>query len=79
MSRGLGDVSKRQAVDATLDPIGAALANNEKVALLGFGTFAINEKPERTGINPRTKETITIAARKSVKFKQGSELGDKIK
>ncbi len=69
----------REAVDATLDAIGAALANNEKVALLGFGTFAINEKPERTGINPRTKETITIAARKSVKFKQGSELGDKIK
>ena len=69
----------REAVDATLDAIGAALANNEKVALLGFGTFALNEKPERTGINPRTKETITIAARKSVKFKQGSELGDKIK
>lgn len=69
----------RAAVDATLEAVGNALAKNEKVALLGFGTFAVNEKPERTGINPRTKETITIAARKTVKFKQGSELGEKIK
>ncbi|MDE6301017.1 MAG: HU family DNA-binding protein [Muribaculaceae bacterium] len=69
----------RAAVDAALEAIAGALANNDKVALLGFGTFAVNEKPERTGINPRTKESITIAARKSVKFKQGSELAEKIK
>lgn len=69
----------RAAVDAALEAIGAALAKNEKVALLGFGTFSVAEKPERTGINPRTKETITIAARKTIKFKQGSELGEKIK
>ncbi len=69
----------KAAVDAVLSSISEALVNDEKVALLGFGTFAINEKGERTGINPRTKETIKIAARKVVKFKAGAELADKIK
>lgn len=69
----------KAAVDAVLSSISEALVNDEKVALLGFGTFAINEKGERTGINPRTKETIKIAARKIVKFKAGAELADKIK
>lgn len=65
----------KAAVDAVLSSISEALVNDEKVALLGFGTFAINEKGERTGINPRTKETIKIAARKVVKFKPAAELG----
>lgn len=69
----------KAAVDAVLSSISEALVNDGKVALLGFGTFAINEKGERTGINPRTKETIKIAARKVVKFKAGAELADKIK
>lgn len=76
------DLTKAQAkaaVDAVLGSISEALVNNDKVALLGFGTFAINEKGERTGINPRTKETIKIAARKVVKFKAGAELADKVK
>jgi DNA-binding protein HU-beta len=47
--------------------------------LIGFGTLSVVEKGERTGINPRTKETITIGARKVVKFKQGAELTEAIK
>lgn len=69
----------RAAVEATLESIAAALENNDKVALLGFGTFSVVEKGERTGINPRTKETITIAARKMVKFKPGTEFADRVK
>lgn len=69
----------RAAVEATLESIAGALENNDKVALLGFGTFSVVEKGERTGINPRTKETITIAARKMVKFKPGSEFADRVK
>jgi len=69
----------KEAVDATLEAIANALANNDKVALLGFGTFSIAEKGERTGINPRTKEQITIAARKAIKFKAGAELTAKVK
>ena len=44
------------------------------VALIGFGTFSVAEKPARTGINPRTKEKIEIPARKAVKFKAGADL-----
>ena len=43
--------------------------------LIGFGTFAVTEKPARTGINPRTKEKIEIPARKVVKFKPAAGLG----
>ena len=68
----------KAALDATT-AAAEALAANDKVALVGFGTFSVSEKGERTGINPRTKETITIAARKAVKFKAGSELNDAVK
>ncbi len=76
---GLTKVDAKAALDATLGAISEALAKGEKVALLGFGTFAVNEKGARTGINPRTKEKIEIAARKTVKFKAGAELDNKVK
>lgn len=69
----------KNALDATIEAIGEALANNDKVALIGFGTFAVAEKGARTGINPRTKEKIEIAARKAVKFKAGADLENKVK
>lgn len=76
---GLSKVDAKKAVDATVAAVSEALAKGDKVSLVGFGTFAVVEKGERTGINPRTKETITIAARKAVKFKQGAELAEAIK
>lgn len=72
---GLSKVAAKAALDACLESIEQALANDDKVQLIGFGTFSVVEKGERTGINPRTKEKITIAARKSVKFKPAAELG----
>ena len=75
----LTKVDAKAALDATLSAIACALAEGDKVALIGFGTFAVSEKGARTGINPRTKETIKIAARKVVKFKAGAELADKVK
>lgn len=72
---GLSKAASKAALDATLESIEQALANDDKVQLIGFGTFAMVEKPERTGINPRTKEKITIAARKVVKFKPADNLG----
>ncbi|MBD5183438.1 MAG: HU family DNA-binding protein [Bacteroidales bacterium] len=71
----LNKVDAKAAVDAVLESIEQALANDDKVQLLGFGTFSMQEKPERTGVNPRTKEKITIAARKVVKFKPADNLG----
>lgn len=62
------------ALDATLETITNAILNDEKVALIGFGTFSVTEKAARTGINPRTKEKIEIPARKVVKFKAGADM-----
>ncbi|MDE6198778.1 MAG: HU family DNA-binding protein [Muribaculaceae bacterium] len=75
----LTKVDAKNALEAALDAIAGALAANDKVALLGFGTFSIQEKDARTGINPRTKEKIEIPARKAVKFKAGAELENKVK
>lgn len=75
----LTKVDAKNALDAALDAIAEALASNDKVALLGFGTFSVQEKDARTGINPRTKEKIEIPARKVVKFKAGAELDGKVK
>ena len=68
----------KNALDACLEAIAGALESDDKVALIGFGTFAVTEKGARTGINPRTKETINIPARKVVKFKPGAELASKV-
>lgn len=65
----------KAALDATLDAIAQALANDDKVSLLGFGTFNVITKDARIGINPRTKEKIEIPARKVVKFKAAANLG----
>ena len=72
---GLTKVQAKAALDATLESISQALANDDKIQLIGFGTFSVVEKPARTGRNPRTKETIQIPARKVVKFKAGAGLG----
>lgn len=75
----LSKVQAKSALDATLEAIAEAMANNDKVALIGFGTFSVQEKGERTGINPATKAKITIPAKKVVKFKAGAELSEKVK
>jgi len=74
----LSKVDAKNALDAALNAVAEALAANEKVALIGFGTFSVSEKGERTGLNPRTKEKIVIPARKAVKFKAGAELNAKL-
>ena len=76
------DLSKKDAeaaVAAVFDAIKDALADGDKVALVGFGTFAVKERAARTGLNPRTKETITIPAAKVPSFKAGSALKDAVK
>ncbi len=70
----LSKADAKKALEATLDAIAGALKSGDKIALVGFGTFSVSERPSRTGINPRTKEQITIAAKKIAKFKAGVEL-----
>ncbi|MGB9772246.1 MAG: HU family DNA-binding protein [Candidatus Kapaibacteriota bacterium] len=72
-----GDAEK--AVNAFIDTVTDELAKGGKVILVGFGTFSVIEKKERTGINPRDpKKTIKIPARKTAKFKPGKALRDKV-
>ena len=52
----LTQAQAKAAVEATLDAIAAAVKEGDKVALLGFGTFSVTERPERQGINPATKK-----------------------
>ena len=75
---GLSKVDAKKALDATVEAIKAALAAGDKVQLVGFGTFAVAERPAREGINPATKQKITIAAKKIAKFKAGAELADAV-
>ena len=71
---GLTKADSTRAIDATFAAITEALVKGDKVPLVGFGTFAVAERPARTGKNPRTGEVIEIPAKKVVKFKAGADL-----
>jgi DNA-binding protein HU-beta len=67
---------KERAVSAMFEALGKAMAEGEKITISGFGTFEVRERAERQGINPRTREPITIAASRSIVFKPGKSLKD---
>ena len=71
---GLSKVDSKKALDATLETIAGEVKAGGKVVLVGFGTFSVSERSARKGINPRTKQPIDIPAKKTTKFKPGSEL-----
>jgi DNA-binding protein HU-beta len=66
------------ALKAFTDVVSDELKKGEKIQLVGFGTFEVSERPAREGRNPRTGETMTIAASKQPKFKPGKALKDAI-
>ncbi len=65
-------------IEAFITEVSGALAKGEKVDLRGFGNFVAREKKARQGRNPKTGETIEIAARKAVAFKPSKELASKV-
>ena len=71
---GLSKENAKKALEATVEAIKTALVEGDKVQLIGFGTFSVNERPAREGMNLRTGEKIQIAAKKVAKFKAGAEL-----
>jgi len=75
----LSKADSKKALDAFIATVSKALKEGDKVALVGFGTFSVAERGARTGINPATKQPITIPAKKVAKFKAGAELADSIK
>lgn len=78
-SAGISKVDAKKALDAFVSVTGKALKGGDKLTLVGFGTFSVSERPARTGRNPRTKEKITIPAKKVAKFKAGAELSELVK
>jgi len=77
-SADISKASATRAVDAVFEAIGSALKNDDTVNLVGFGTFLVKERAERTGRNPKTGESITIAASKVPSFKAGKALKDAV-
>ena len=76
-----GEYSKKdadKALKAFIDVVGDELSKGGKVQLAGFGTFEVVERAAREGINPRTKETISIPASKAPKFKPMKSLKEKV-
>ncbi len=75
---GLGKADANKGVDAVLEAVTKALASGDDVRLVGFGTFSVAERKASEGRNPRTGETIQIAASKQPKFKAGKALKDSV-
>jgi len=75
---GLSKADAGRALDATVDTITGALQAGDAVSLVGFGTFSVRDRAARTGRNPRTGETIKIAASKNPAFKAGKALKDAV-
>ncbi|MFF2596969.1 HU family DNA-binding protein [Priestia megaterium] len=69
----------KKAVDALFETISNTLANEEKIQLIGFGTFEVRERAARTGRNPQTGEEMKIPASKVPAFKPGKELKEALK
>lgn len=73
------DISKAaaaKALDGMIASVTDALQKGDTVTLVGFGTFYVGERAERSGRNPKTGETIKIAAARSPKFRAGKALKD---
>lgn len=71
---GLTKKDADKAVAAFIETVTDALKSGDKVQFVGFGTFEVRQRPERTGRNPQTKQTITIPASKAPAFKVGNAL-----
>ena len=67
-----------RGLDALIKTIETALKAGDAITLLGFGTFDVKDRAERTGRNPQTGQEITIAAAKVPSFKPGKALKDAV-
>jgi DNA-binding protein HU-beta len=76
---GITKATAEKALNSFLDAVTDALAQKDKVTLVGFGTFSVAERAQREGRNPRTGETLVIKASKVAKFKPGNKMKEAIK
>ncbi len=76
---GLSKADAKKALDAFINTTTHALKKEDRVALVGFGSFSVSTRAARKGRNPQTGKEINIKAKKVVKFKAGADLQDKVK
>ncbi|HEY5972974.1 MAG TPA: HU family DNA-binding protein [Pseudoxanthomonas sp.] len=77
-SADLSKADAGRAVDAVISSVTKALKRGDSVTVVGFGTFQVRERAARTGRNPKTGDTINIAASKNPAFKAGKALKDAV-
>ena len=76
---GLTKRTSGKAVNAVVSVISDCLARGEKVTLVGFGAFRVRSRKARRGVNPQTRQSIQIPAKKVPKFTSGKGLREKVK
>ena len=75
---GLSKADAAKALDAVVESVTEGLSNGDRIALVGFGSWSVEQRGARTGRNPRTGDAIQIPAKKVVKFKAGAGLSDAV-
>jgi DNA-binding protein HU-beta len=75
---GLSKADAKKALDGFVNATSTALKKGDRIALVGFGSFSVSTRPERTGRNPQTGKEIKIAKKNVVRFKAGAELSGKV-
>jgi DNA-binding protein HU-beta len=74
----LPKTSVSKVLDGILETVSVTLANGEEIALVGFGTFTVKDRPERQGRNPATGQPMTIAAARVPNFRAGKALKETV-
>ncbi|MCX6257737.1 MAG: HU family DNA-binding protein [Bacteroidia bacterium] len=75
-SASMTKVDAKKALDSFTSVITKALKKGDRVGLVGFGSWSVVKRSARTGRNPKTGKELKIPAKKVVKFKAGSDLGN---
>ena len=75
---GLSKADAKRALDGFIAATTDALKKDDRISLVGFGSFSISHRSARKGRNPKTGAVIQIAAKNSVRFKAGAELSSKV-
>jgi|TARA_Y100000385_G_C13003273_1_gene598235 DNA-binding protein HU-beta len=75
---GLSKADAKRALDGFIAATTDALKKDDRISLVGFGSFSISKRSARKGRNPKTGAVIQIAAKNSVRFKAGAELSSKV-
>ncbi len=78
-SSGITRTVSEKALNSFISAVSGALQQEQKITLVGFGTFEVAQRSQRQGRNPRTGKPITIPSSRIVKFKAGNRLKDAVK